>query len=102
MSTLSEIMNLAASRGYVAAFKVAPEGLFVADTDRYFSPAQTHIENFYRFEGASNPEDMSILYLIETDDGTKGTLVDAYGTYSDGRISDFIKAVEDIHKAASS
>ena len=101
MNTMSEIMTLASSRGYVTAFRVTPKGLFAAEPERYFSPAQTHIDNFYRFEGVSNPDDMSILYLIETSDGTKGTLVDAYGTYSDSLTSDFIKKVEDIHKAPS-
>jgi hypothetical protein len=101
MNTMSEIMTLAATRGFVTAFRVTPKGLFAAEPERYFSPAQTHIENFYRFEGASNPDDMSILYLIKTRDGSKGTLVDAYGTYADSLTSDFIKKVEDIHKAPS-
>jgi len=57
-----------------------------------------HIVNFYRFEGASSADDMAILYIIETGHGIKGTLVDAYGTYADNRISEFINAVHDIHK----
>ncbi len=40
------------------------------------------VVEFYRFEGASNPDDNSILYAIETSDGLKGLLVDAYGAYS--------------------
>ena len=101
MNTLSEIIDLAVSRGYAAPLKITPKGLFAPDPDRYFSPEQSHIDNFYRFEGASNPDDMSILYLIETSDGTKGTIVDAYGTYADSLITDFIKAVENMHKKPS-
>ena len=41
---------------------------------------------------------MSILYEIETFDGCKGTLIDAYGTYSDERVANFIKDVGDINK----
>jgi len=40
---------------------------------------------------------MSILYAIETTDGNKGTLVDAYGLYADDDTGEFMKEVE-IHK----
>ena len=98
MTTLSECMELAESRGYHAEFGVGPKGLSATGTENYFAPSQVQIHNFYRFEGSSNPEDMSILYLIETADGQRGTLVDAYGAYSDSLINDFIRDVEDIRK----
>jgi hypothetical protein len=50
---------------------------------RIFKPEQVKIINFFRFEGMSDPEDNSILYVIETDNGLKGTLIDAYGAYGD-------------------
>jgi hypothetical protein len=34
---------------------------------------------YYRFEGASNPDDNVVLYVIETSRGEKGLLLDAYG-----------------------
>ena len=37
---------------------------------------------------------MSILYAIETTDGAKGTLSDAYGNYSDDDTGAFMKQVE--------
>jgi hypothetical protein len=40
---------------------------------------------------------MSVLYAIETADGNKGTLVDAYGLYADDDTGEFMKEVE-IHK----
>ncbi|QTD38569.1 hypothetical protein JL193_04625 [Polaribacter batillariae] len=40
----------------------------------------------------SNPSDMSILYVIETQD-TKGTLVASYGATADLEIADFFKEI---------
>jgi hypothetical protein len=35
---------------------------------------------------------------IETDDGIKGTLVDAYGPYADPKVISFMEEVERLHK----
>jgi hypothetical protein len=99
MTTLTEVMNIAARRGYLAELKMTDEGLCIVGENRLYGPREVRIDNFYRFEGISNPEDMAILYLIATEEGTKGTLVDAYGTYADSRINEFIKAVQGIQKA---
>ena len=102
MSTLTELMAHAAQMGYTASFEplINDEGaLLLSNGHDSFPPAAIHIPNYYRFEGISDPDDMAILYLIEAADGSKGTLVDAYGTYSDTRVSDFVRAVQDIHKA---
>jgi hypothetical protein len=56
------------------------------------------VVNYFRFEGPSNPDDMSILYAIEANDGVKGTLVDAYGTYASPEVNQFILEVERIAK----
>jgi len=52
----------------------------------------------YRFEGELNPSDNAILYAIKTNDGEKGTIVDAYGMYNDLLITNFMKLVIKIHK----
>lgn len=38
------------------------------------------------------------MYVIETADGCKGTLIDAYGVYSDEKVNEFFKNVEAISK----
>lgn len=99
MNTMTALLAKAESNGYTETFEVSQEGLFsTRDMEKFYTPDQVHIPNFYRFEGASDPADMAILYLIETADGLKGTLDDAYGTYSNPVISNFIKQVEDFHK----
>ena len=85
--------------GYTHNFKATEDGLLQClETEEMFRPEQVKIINFFRFEGMSDPEDNSILYVIETENGLKGTLVDAYGAYGDDNLEDFIKAVENISK----
>ncbi len=98
LKTLSERVNDALADGYSENFKVVGRGLVSGDEKKSYQPEKITISNFYRFEGYSDPEDNAILYLIRTDDGTKGTLVDAYGAYADAKISSFIKDVEEINK----
>lgn len=98
MATLSECTAIAIDRGYSENFRVLSNGLATEDGKSIYTPHHIRISNFYRFEGNSNPDDNAILYLIDTTDGRRGTLVDAYGVYADALISDFIRQVEDIHK----
>lgn len=98
MPTLAEAINDAISKGYKEDFKVEAKGLTTQESDKFYAADQLKIANFYRFEGWSAPEDNCILYLIETEDGRKGTLIDAYGAYADARLSGFIREVEDIQK----
>lgn len=97
MSTLSSCMNQAMAKGYTINFKVE-KGLLWDNEYRYYKPGEIAIEDFYRFEGESDPADNSILYLITTTDGQKGILTDAYGAYEDTGISEFIKQVTHIRK----
>jgi hypothetical protein len=98
MKTLSQCFNKLVRDGYEEDFKVNEKGLFSLRTEKTYRPDQVRIANFFRFEGASDPDENAILYAIETNDGVKGTLTDAYGTYADPRVSKFIQQVENISK----
>ncbi len=98
MKTLVECINKAHSNGFRENFSIHEHRLYAPSEDRFFEPHDTHIVNFYRFEGASNPEDMDILYEIRTTDGLKGILTDAYGPYANAGVNEFILRVHDIHK----
>lgn len=98
MKSLATCVNKMIMDGYTEDFKVTEKGLESLQSNRNYTPEQVRIINFFRFEGQSSPEDNAILYVIETNDGCKGTLVDAYGVYTDPQIEQFIKQVEDIQK----
>jgi hypothetical protein len=108
-TTLPELKDMTAvtqklqQDGYTHNFKATDDGLLQSlDSEEVFKPEQVKIINFFRFEGMSDPEDNSILYVIETDNGLKGTLVDAYGPFGDDNLEEFIKAVENISKKNTS
>ena len=102
MKTLASCINKMTVEGYTEDYKVNESSQLVSLRDeKNYSPDEVHIVNFYRFEGASDPADNSILYAIETNDGTKGTLTDAFGPYADINIDKFIKKVEDINSKAA-
>jgi hypothetical protein len=101
MKTLATCINKLVLDGYTEDFKVTEEGLTTMSNDQVYSQGEVHVVNFFRFEGASDPADSSILYAIETDDGKKGTLTDAYGPYADPHVTKFFKHVEDISKKSA-
>lgn len=98
MATLSTVTTKSIQRGYTENFKVTEQGLYGATTDIYYLPNEVKIDNFYRFEGASDPQDNSILYLLETHDGVKGILIDSYGADADDFITDFIRDIPEVPK----
>ena len=81
--------------GYTADFVVeCGDTLRVSGTNRRYAAAAAHIRDFYRFEGASDPDDMSVIYAVETDDGTRGMLIDAFGTYADPDIAAIVDRMD--------
>jgi hypothetical protein len=98
MKGLASCSNKMKEDGYTEDFQVTKKGLTTFNEDKHYTPEQVKIVNFYRFEGVSDPGDNMILYVIETNDGVKGTLVDGYGAYADSDVSKFIVQVEEIEK----
>jgi hypothetical protein len=98
MKTLASCLNKLVLDGYTEDFKVNEKGLYSLQTEKLYKPEDVHVVNFYRFEGASDPADNSILYAIETGEGIKGTLIDAYGPYAEPLVTTFMKKVEDVNK----
>ena len=98
MKSLTSCLNKMVSDGYDRDFIVTDEGMKCLQTEKMYSPQDINIVNFFRFEGVSDPADMAVLYVIETNDGSKGTITDAFGTYSDPNVNNFILEVEKISK----
>jgi hypothetical protein len=83
------------AEGFNESFVMTEEGLKASETGEIYKPQDLKIIKHYRFEGSSDPGDMTILYALETNTGKRGLVVDAYGTYSDADLGNFMKKVEE-------
>jgi hypothetical protein len=99
MKSLASCANKMRELGYSEDFQVDKNGISTfGQGTKCYKPEEVKIVNFYRFEGVSDPGDNTIMYVIETNDGVKGTLVDGYGAYASDDVSKFIVKVEEIQK----
>ena len=93
-SNIVEAVSDLKEKGYSNSFVLTKEGLYSYDSKETFSPDMITISEFHRFEGITNLDDMSILYVLETNNGTKGIIIDAFGTYADSALGDFLKKIK--------
>lgn len=81
--------------GYNCSFRLEKGALRCLETGETFKPEELSIAEILRFEGKSDPDDMSVVYALESSTGTKGTLTDAFGAYASPEMSEFIALVPD-------
>jgi hypothetical protein len=92
-ATLAAAVEDLTRRGFTEHFEVTGDTIRGAESGRTYPTDELTIREVYRFEGVSDPDDMSIVYAIESRDGTRGTLVDAFGVYSDPAVSTVIERI---------
>jgi hypothetical protein len=95
--TLSEAINGLKKRGYTEDFNLNPHCIVCGALELQLHPEQFVVDEYHRFEGASNPSDNSIVYAIHSNDGLKGVLVDAYGVYSENLTENMAKKLRVMH-----
>ncbi len=90
--TLLEAVDGLRREGYTDELTLTEEGLF--NSALPLDPTTFTIDAFHRFEGPSDPADMSIVYAVSSEAlGLKGILVGDYGA----KAQDFIhKMVKDL------
>lgn len=93
-TTLAGTVEQLRRQGYTASFEPCAHGLRAAGREKVYRADELSILESHRFEGVSDPDDLSVVYAIEAADGTRGVLVDAFGAYADPEIA---RALRDIH-----
>jgi hypothetical protein len=94
--TLTDALTDLRERGYVYNFNLAGDQLECKELDLTLHPEQFAISEYYRFEGMTDPADNSVVYAIESDTGTKGVMVNAYGVYADSLSGDMINKLRTV------
>lgn len=91
-STLIEAINGLKARGYTEDFNLKESYLDCSNSKHQLSPDDFNVDDVFRFEGNSDPEDQAVLYAISSEKyKLKGLLVNAYGIYSDNDANEVIK-----------
>ncbi len=94
--TLSQATNDLLARGYTENFTLEGEQLTSSKLNLRFNPDDFEIVETHRFEGESDPGDMSVVYAIESKDGQKGLMVNAYGTYASTASGEMAKKLNSV------
>lgn len=90
-NTLTEALQDLKKEGYTLDFNMLEDSIECKSLEKTWKPSDFTIVKAYRFEGMSNPGDNSVLYALETSDGHRGNMVDAYGAYADALDSGMIQ-----------
>ncbi len=79
--TVSQAITGLKERGYTLDFNLRSN--CIECEGQKFNSQDFEITEFHRFEGSSDPGDEAIVYAIESRNGLKGVLVNAFGVYSE-------------------
>jgi len=92
--TMTEAIQDLTRRGFTSNFEFLNNAFRAMDSGKTFKADDLTIVEHHRFEGVSDPDDMSVVYAIEASDGTRGILVDAFGVYANPDLGAFLKNVK--------
>ena len=92
-TSLAEAIQGLKKRGFTANFEFLEQAFQDVDSGRTFKAEDLTIVEHYRFEGSSDPDDMSVIYAIESDEGTQGIIADAFGVYANPELGGFLNNV---------
>ena len=81
--------------GYTHDFNLHNNTLHANNGEIMLSPKDFQIDKVIRFEGYTDPADMSVLYAISAPSHhIKGTFVNAYGVYADDISEELLKKLD--------
>ena len=94
MRSMAFCLEKVTDDGYTAHFSTTGALLQAENIHKSYSAGQVKLVNFFRFQGVAHPEENAVLYVIETIDGVKGTLIDNCAADPESVVNKFILAVQ--------
>ena len=93
--TLSQVVNELVKAGYTTEFLYERNNLYcqMGAEKCLLKPHDLVITQIYRFEGMNDPSDSAVVYALESKQGKKGLLIDAYCVYADEHKATFLKNI---------
>ncbi len=89
--TLSEAVGDLEKRGFTYSFDLKSDCIECKALETDYKPDLFEVVEIYRFEGMSSAGDSSVVYAVETSDGNKGLIIDAYGAYAEALTPEMIQ-----------
>lgn len=83
------------AKDYKEQFNISGKELTDEKGLQLYKPHQVKILSYLRLNKNPNPANNAIIYLMETFDGKKGTLIYKYDAFKDSRVFNFLKKVVD-------
>jgi hypothetical protein len=94
METVSEAVERLAAAGYVAQFRAVARGLSPGE-GTVCEPEHLVVDEFVRFEGASNPDDEAIVFALhDSNHDIRGTYTVAYGPEIDPLDAEMVRRLQ--------
>ncbi len=94
MTSLSKVIDKLKAHGYTANLGIQNDELVDFDQKRRYQANELQLDHEYRTEGATNPDDESLLFAVSAKNGMKGILVAPYGANADTSIIEFMNRVD--------
>lgn len=89
---LVEAINDLRKQGYTEDFNLRQNCLECRNGEFKLFSAEFHIDNYWRFDGQTDPEDESIIYAISSDKhNIKSVLVNGYGINSEALTNEMLE-----------
>jgi len=90
MDTLVERMHQLDAAGWTEQLSVSDGGLHCDGCGCWAAPEDVGVDEVFRFEGASDPADQSILFALSLPCGHRGVLPAAYGKDMPRSVADVV------------
>ena len=98
----SDFIKKYQNKGYTASYQVVDNKLVDLETKETFNSESVNVVAEHRYEGMSNPSDMSILYVIETPSKSRGTFLTGFGPTANLEDAEFFKSIPDANFSTDS